>query len=822
MLNYSLTATATTTNQVSNNSSNSSWMIDSGSTFSVFNNINDIIQPVPLPTPIPITGADGAIIYATHVGSSSLGTLIHHVPQSAVKLVSLGSLTASGYMVHTSRDRSIVITTPTGAVLCSCPIQSNNTWIFPGALMSGPEKNPPPTAVTNGFSGASGAIVLPFNIPRESRHFSKEEVKRATEARQLHHFLSHPNDQALKRTLDQGHLSHHTHLTSHDVDLMTDFFGSCMACTIGKLHNADLHITSQSPPSTNVGQCVFFDFQLLIEPTIGGNTQAIIAIDDRSGFISVLGSKSKDRYDVMDSLEQLIATYNSRGHHVKAFCSDSEAICTSLATPLGLLQAHITHTTPDAHCHKVERAIQQIDQKAIAILEALPYYLPPKLILYLKRYSADCINLTCSSTQHPAHTPYVAFHRKKPQFNSDPIKALLPFGAVCLIKHTEGQRAALAAKLDLNLHHVSKACIGVNLGFCHHHPGDNLFYSPPSKTPLVRNNFEVVSILPFNWKPKPVLQQTYIKHINPTYEDILLRDDYPQLDRAVDQISAPTDTQNLLPPGVPTAADFPVSNDPPSTGPDSQDPSVQSNLRVNSAHSVPNLNPTPTPHRYPIHEHRVPSHLACNLSTPQDTTKSSLFVSDSEETEFSIKKGLLMKDYRHAVGPAITKELTKMFVTYNVLTLINRLDIPPDATFFRFFLFLKLKFLPDHSFERMSARLCAMEMTPPPAGSESAYAATGDHHLFLLTVNAVLAAAIKDGFIDQVEFQRYDVPAAFLQCELPVPYYGRLPVDLPAPYGSAYVKINRFTYGARISNRIFDEDHTQLLLSLGYVQFDVQ
>jgi len=295
---------------------------------------------------------------------------------------------------------------------------------------------------------------------------------------------------------------------------------------------------------------VFFDFQLLIEPSIGGTTQAIIAIDDRSEFISVLGSKSKDRHDVMDSLEQVIATYNSRGH-------------LQLLSDYSIL--HITHTTPDAHCHKFERAIQQIDQKAIAILEALPYFLPSKLILYLKKYSADCINLTCSSTQHPAHTPYVAFHCKKPKFNSDPIKALLPFGAVCLIKHTEGQRAALAAKLNLNLHHVSKASIGVNLGFCHHHPGDNLFYSPPSKTALLRNNFEVVSILPFNWRPKPVLQQTYIQHISPTYEDILLRNDYPQLDKAVDQLSAPTDTQNLLPPGVPTAADFPVSDDPPST-----------------------------------------------------------------------------------------------------------------------------------------------------------------------------------------------------------------------------------------------------------------
>jgi hypothetical protein len=111
-------------------------------------------------------------------------------------------------------------------------------------------------------------------------------------------------------------------------------------------------------------------------------------------------------------------------------------------------------------------------------------------------------------------------------------------------------------------------------------------------------------------------------------------------------------------------------------------------------------------------------------------------------------------------------------------------------------------------------------MTPPPPDAATAYAATGDHHLFLLTVNAVLAAAIQGGYKDNVEFQRYDVPAAFLHRLLPVPFYGRLPSDLPAPYGSSYVKILRCIYGARVSNKIFDDDHTQLLLSLGYVQFE--
>lgn len=147
-----------------------------------------------------------------------------------------------------------------------------------------------------------------------------------------------------------------------------------------------------------------------------------------------------------------------------------------------------------------------------------------------------------------------------------------------------------------------------------------------------------------------------------------------------------------------------------------------------------------------------------------------------------------MDDYKHAVGPTLDKELTKMFKTYQALALINKKDIPPGSTFFHFFAFLKLKFLPDHSFERMSTRLCAMEMTPP---AETAYAATGDHHLFLLTGNAALAAAIQGGYKDKVEFQRYDVPAAFLQRELPVPYYGRLPGDLPVPCGNAYVRVLR-------------------------------
>ena len=105
--------------------------------------------------PIPITGADGTIIYVTHVGSTHFDTnhAVYFVPRSAVKLVSLGALTESGYSVRTDQDRSFVITRPTGITLCSCPIQSNNTWIFQSHHMT--------TAVPTGIS----VTVSPYRAP---------------------------------------------------------------------------------------------------------------------------------------------------------------------------------------------------------------------------------------------------------------------------------------------------------------------------------------------------------------------------------------------------------------------------------------------------------------------------------------------------------------------------------------------------------------------------------------------------------------------------------------------------------------------------------
>ena len=72
----------------------------------------------------------------------------------------------------------------------------------------------------------------------------------------------------------------------------------------------------------------------------------------------------------------------------------------------------------------------------------------------------------------------------------------------------------------------------------------------------------------------------------------------------------------------------------------------------------------------------------------------------------------------------------------------------------------------------------------------------------------------------KLHFRRYDIPGAFLPRPLPFSYYGRLPPDIPEPYCNAYVEIKSCIYGAQMSNKIFDDDHTFTILSIGYSQFE--
>ena len=85
------------------------WYMDSAASLHCTFDILDIVDPVLLPEPLPIGSANGGIIYATHSGRSHLSPLIlvHYVPESKVKLISLGALTRQRFTYSIGHDRAM-------------------------------------------------------------------------------------------------------------------------------------------------------------------------------------------------------------------------------------------------------------------------------------------------------------------------------------------------------------------------------------------------------------------------------------------------------------------------------------------------------------------------------------------------------------------------------------------------------------------------------------------------------------------------------------------------------------------------------------------
>ena len=101
-IDYSI-LTVTTASQAN------AWIIDSGASINCTYDINDIIQPVQLLAPIPITSASGQALFATHVGQSFIAPALplYLVPDSTAKLLSLGIFIKHKFSYFSNPDETL-------------------------------------------------------------------------------------------------------------------------------------------------------------------------------------------------------------------------------------------------------------------------------------------------------------------------------------------------------------------------------------------------------------------------------------------------------------------------------------------------------------------------------------------------------------------------------------------------------------------------------------------------------------------------------------------------------------------------------------------
>jgi len=236
------------------------------------------------------------------------------------------------------------------------------------------------------------------------RHFSPEERQRAREAWNLCALLGHPGMEKIARDLDNG--AHpECMLTSHDVRNAIALFGPCTACVEGKMNNPS-EPASTTLPAQLIGEHLHADLIPLGKPSIGGHTQMIAAVDEKSAYNCLVPTLNKSAPTLWEGMEQILAFFQQYGHKVVQITTDAESTLRALKTPLNQRGIVLTVTPAGLHEKRIERYIQTLKKRRAAILAGLDYELPHALVV--ESYMAAAASLNNSSCKQSA--PYTPHH----------------------------------------------------------------------------------------------------------------------------------------------------------------------------------------------------------------------------------------------------------------------------------------------------------------------------------------------------------------------------------------------------------------------------
>ena len=354
-----------------------------------------------------VQGITGHAVRATHVGTFAGGRALV-VPDADHSLLSLGLLTKHGgcfegdarYFRFYNAKGDLMLTgvNTDGYWKCSSDhvkrLRDKNT---PGTTATAYEVGEPPVQVT---ANPDAEQVLPVG---PVKHYTAEQRARAKEARQLCALMGHGGVEAVCKALDYGVFSN-MHLTSKDYRAAQDIYGPCKACLEVKVR-ADRERPSLTPPSEIIGEHLHMDLVPLGDVCIGGHTQLLVTVDEKSTNVVGVGAKSKHTVSLQEALAEIILYYNSYGHTVKRITCDDERALLALR-PFCNSRGIVLNSTPaELHQKKVERYIQTLKSHKRAVLANLPYELPAKLELEAYLYTIGMMN-RLPNTQTGNVSPY--------------------------------------------------------------------------------------------------------------------------------------------------------------------------------------------------------------------------------------------------------------------------------------------------------------------------------------------------------------------------------------------------------------------------------
>ena len=174
---------------------------------------------------------------------------------------------------------------------------------------------------------------------------------------------------------------------------------------------------------------------------------------------------------------------------------------------------------------------------------------------------------------------------------------------------------------------------------------------------------------------------------------------------------------------------------------------------------------------------------------------------------------------RPALTASVAKEVSKLTDRYQALQLVtDSSQIEPDALFINGILLSKVKYLADGAIDRISTRFALNGTLQKEDDYGETYAATPDEAAMICCMSAFQAHAIKHNYVQDLEYESFDVEGAFLHVDLVSKrqIITRLPQNIDHPLAGRMFIVKKSVYGLRQSNKAFADDFSATMLSAGF------
>ena len=320
--------------------SKTSWYFDNAASMSTCNSISDLVDVEEI-KPIVIGGMNSGVT-VTHKGYVRFLpraiSVCFYSPLMTVNLISLGAICRGGGSYHTCPGELALEIIFNDVVVAKTHLTSNNLLPVPLNLiktnlyLSLLNETIDPVALNStpalaDVTSANATLddhtaALEDEPPANTHHINKEELLRAQLAEDLHFYLHHPSDGALCQALNQNSFTG-PNVTSTDVATNRRLRGPCPICIEAKLKQKPMP-PSTTPPATSICQTLSVDIHKLTTCTPGGYTHELTAVDEKSGRIDVVASKSKKPTDIYAAIWQVLQLYNRSRFVVKHIHVDAE------------------------------------------------------------------------------------------------------------------------------------------------------------------------------------------------------------------------------------------------------------------------------------------------------------------------------------------------------------------------------------------------------------------------------------------------------------------------------------------------------------------